>query len=70
MQRRMTHTHTVVLSGVQTGQKASQSRGQVTVMDKKLICKFHRAGNCREGADSHTDPLTGITYTHDGGRRK
>ena len=66
MQCRMTHTHAAVFCGAQTMHRPGNHRTQSAAVDKKLVCKFHCAGNCREGAESHTDPLTGITYMHEG----
>ena len=63
LQRRMTHTHAAVFAG-QSG-KGSGARNTQGTFERRLTCKFHRAGNCREGADQHTDPMTGITYTHE-----
>ena len=70
MQRRMTHMHTVVFSGVQGPNRGAQSQANSQPTEKRLICKFHHTGNYWEGADSHTDPLTGITYTHDNTPKK
>ena len=63
LQRRMTHTHAAVFAG-QSG-RGSGSRNTQGSSERRLACKFHRAGNCCEGADQHTDPMTGITYTHE-----
>ena len=63
LQCRMTHTHAAVFAG-QSGRSSTTRTNQATG-ERRLTCKFHRAGNCREGSDQHTDPMTGTTYTHE-----
>ena len=51
LQRRITQTHAAMFSG-STAQRPSASRPRESVSERRLICKFHRAGNCREGGQS------------------
>ena len=62
MQKRMVHTHAAAFAPQQARTFAPRPGA---TMDKRLTCKFHKAGTCRETGESHTDPMTGIVYHHD-----
>ena len=67
MQKRMIHTHAAAFP-------PQPMRGQglksVTNTERRLLCKFNKAGTCREVGDAHIDPMTGITYFHEATVRK
>ena len=67
MQRRINHTHAAALVPHPTSVVGSK---QGLMVERKLACKFHKAGTCRETTDSHTNPMTGLLYFHDGATRK
>ena len=68
LQKRMIQTH--VGAFTPQPQRVNAVKGMNRPGDKKLICKFYRAGTCREFGDAHVDPVTGILYSHDGQNRK
>ena len=67
MQRRINHSHAAALAP-QPSRIQGPRVGATT--ERKLFCKFHKAGTCRETADLHVDPMTGITYYHEASARK
>ena len=60
-QTALTYTHATMF----TSQKQGTQKPKDVRNDRHLVCKFYRSGNCRETREYHTDPTTGISYTHD-----
>ena len=67
MQKRMIHTHAAAFAPQPMRTPTTKPSAGT---DRRLLCKFHKAGTCREVGDAHTDPMMGITDFHEKTMRK
>ena len=68
LQKRMIQTHVGAFGAHSV--KSVPTKSAALGSEKRLVCKFHRSGSCRETGDVHIDPMTGILYTHDPATRR